>query len=68
MNQSTGSQCTLGLGGLLGQDVTLEGVFTLHFSGAGGFEPLLGTGIRFHFRHGSDFYLLIRFPAWHPRF
>lgn len=39
------------LGLLLGEDVPLIGVLSLDFASAGEGEPLLGAGIRFHFRH-----------------
>ena len=53
VDKSARGKSALGLGGLFGQDVTLEGVLPLHFSGASRFEAFLGTGVRFHFRHGG---------------
>jgi hypothetical protein len=42
----------LTLGALLGQNVRLESVLTLHFASASQLEALLGTRLGFYFGHG----------------
>ena len=45
-------ECTLTLSALLGENVRLEGVLTLHFAGTGQLETLFGTRLGFYFGHG----------------
>ncbi len=44
--------------GLLGEDVALEGVFSLNLSCSGKGEPLFGTGISLNLRHFELSYLV----------
>src|SRR5690606_9199860 len=58
MYQGTVSQGKLLFFGLLCQDVTFKRMLSFDLSGTGKLETLLGTGLRFHFRHWILVYLL----------
>lgn len=45
------AELALGLGRLLGQNVTPPGFFALHFAASGFLEAFAGTAVRFHLRH-----------------
>jgi len=44
---------------LLGQNVAVESMFSLDFTGSGKGEPFFGTGVSFHLRHNVTFNDLI---------
>jgi len=51
-------EVALSFGCFFGEDVTLVGVFTLYFSGAGEVEALFGAGVGFDFGHGIVFLII----------
>ena len=57
-NEAEVGEVTFLLLGLLGEDVALEGVFSLNLSCSGKGEPLFGTGISLNLRHFELSYLV----------
>ena len=50
-DNSAVSQVAFSLFGLFGENVAMVSVMSLDFAGAGESESLLGSGLRFNFRH-----------------